>query len=191
VFFHKAENVLDGDLQGAKNIEMLEERITDIVGGLYPLEFENTTIYDTYTITSTFSAILQDLYPRDVLVQKTMQEFSEQVNAVAAVLYDHRMLTIADHYAEPKDKDIAQFCATYMQSFQNTVSRFPAVKVGKLKFEAENFVAFFMENRSDPKTYLFLLGRVGSFSSVEALDGEISGKLPNLFALLRIALKPE
>jgi hypothetical protein len=191
VFFHKAENALNGDLQGAKNIEMLQERIIDIVNGKYPLEFENTTIYDTYTITTTFSAIFQDLYPRDVLVQKTMQEFAEQINAVAAVLYDQHMLTIADQYAEPKDKDIAQFCATYMQSFQNTVVRFPSVKASRLKFEAENFVAVFLDNRSDPKTYLFLLGRVGSFPSLEALDPEIAARLPGLFALLRIALKSD
>ncbi|NMC04657.1 MAG: hypothetical protein GYA24_05565 [Candidatus Lokiarchaeota archaeon] len=191
VFFHKAENVLNGDLQGAKNIEMLQERITDIVGGLYPLEFENTTIYDAYTITATFSAILQDLYPRDVLVQKTMQEFAEQMNAVAAVLYDHRMLTIADHYAEPKEKDIVQFCATYMQSFQNTVSRFPAVKASRLRFEAENFVAVFVENESEPKTYLAMMGKVGFFPSMDTLNADVAAKLPNLFTLLRIALKSE
>ncbi|MBN2150195.1 MAG: 50S ribosome-binding GTPase [Candidatus Lokiarchaeota archaeon] len=191
VFFHKAENVLNGDLQGAKNIEMLQERIIETVDNRFPLDFENTTIYDTYTITSTFSAIFQDLYPRDLLVQKSMQDFAEQVNAVAAVVYDRHMLTIADYYAEPKDKDIAQFCSTYMQSFQVTVNRFPAVKAGRLKFEAENFAAVFVENRSDPKTYLFLLGRVGAFPSIEALDTEVAALLPELFARLRIALKSE
>ncbi len=189
VFFHKAENVLNGDLQGAKNIEMLQERIIDIVSGRFPLEFENTTIYDTYTITSTFSAIFQDLYPRDVLVQKTMQDFADDINAVAAVLYDQHMLTIADYYAVAKDKDIAQFCSTYLQSFQKTVTRFPSVKANRLKFEAENFVAAFIENGSDPKTYLFLLGRAGAFPSLEALDPKIAARLPEMFALLRIALK--
>ncbi len=191
VFFHKAEAVLNGDLEGAKNIEMLQERIMDIVGGRFPLEFENTTIYDTYTITTTFSAIFQDLYPRDVLVQKTMGDFAEQINAVAAVLYDKHMLTIADYYAEAKDKDIAQFCATYMQSFQNTVSRFPSVQASRLKFEAENFVAVFLDNHTDPKTFLFLLGRVDSFPSLQLLDPQISDKLPGLFALLRIVLKAD
>ncbi|MEX2683963.1 MAG: ADP-ribosylation factor-like protein [Candidatus Sigynarchaeota archaeon] len=189
VFFHKAENVLNGDLQGAKNIEMLQERIIDIVGGNFPLEFENTTIYDTYTITSSFSAIFQDLYPRDVLVQKTMKDFAEEINAVAAVLYDQHMLTIADYYADIKDKDIAQFCSTYLQSFQKTVIRFPSVKASKLKLDAENFAAVFLENGSDPQTYLFLLGRVGSFPSLEALGPKIAAMLPQMFTLLRVALK--
>jgi len=189
VFFHKAENVLNGDLQGAKNIEVLQERIIDIVNGRFPLEFENTTIYDTYTITSSFSAIFQDLYPRDVLVQKTMKDFAEEIGAVAAVLYDQHMLTIADYYADVKDKDIAQFCSTYLQSFQKTVTRFPSVKASRLKFEAENFAAAFLECRSDPLTYLFLLGHVDKIPSIDLLEPKISARLPGMFALLRIALK--
>nr|MDO8113011.1 ADP-ribosylation factor-like protein [Candidatus Sigynarchaeota archaeon] len=191
VFFHKAENMLNGDLQLAKNVEMLQDRLLDINNGRFKMEFENTTIYDAFTITSTFSTILQDLYPRDVLVQKTMKEFAERLNAVAVVLFDRRILTIADYFQDPKYKDVAQFCATYMQTFQSSVSRFPGVQATRLKFEVETFETMFQENVSDPKTYLFLLGTKGSLPTLDQISKEISAILPELFVSLRIALKSE
>lgn len=188
VFFHKAEDVLDQD---DKNIDMLQERLLDINGERFQMEFEKTTIYQTWTITSTFSAILQDLYPRDVLVQKTMKEFADRLNAIAVILFDRRVLSIADYFQDTKYKEIAQFCATYMQSFQSSISRFPGVQATKFKYELENLEAVFQTNPSDPETYLFLLGEKGSMPQLEKIQEEISTILPELFVSLRIALKNE
>jgi GTPase SAR1 family protein len=189
VYLHKAETMLNGDMQAAKNVDLLQERILDLNAGRFKIEFENTTIYDTYTITASFSAILQDLYPRDVLVQKTMKEFAERLAAVAVVLFDRRVITIADYFADPKDKEITQFCATYMQSFQNSLNRFPNVKAARLKIEVENFEAIFLENASDPKTYLFILSGKGKMPPLDTVHESISAILPELFVMLRIALK--
>jgi GTPase SAR1 family protein len=186
VFFHKSEELLD---EGGKNIDMLQERLLDINSGRFVMEFEKTTIYQAWTITSTFSAIFQDLYPRDVLVQKTMKEFAERLNASGVILFDRRVLTIADYFQDVKLKELAQFCATYMQSFQSSISRFPGVQASKFKFELENMEAMFQANNSDPETYLFLFGENGSIPSLDKVQGEIAAIIPEMFAALRIALK--
>jgi len=186
VFFHKSEEILE---QGDKNIDTLQERLLDINGGRFQMEFEKTTIYQTWTITSSFSVIFQDLYPRDVLVQKTMKEFAERLNTVAVILFDRRVLTIADYFQDIKYKEIAQFCATYMQSFQSSISRFAGVQASKFKYELENLEAMFQSNNSEPETYLFLLGETGSMPPLDKIQDEISAILPEMFAALRIALK--
>jgi hypothetical protein len=192
-FIHKAEKVLlEGDLEGAQRIELLKSKITEIDSGRNQLQFRTTTIYDPWTITTAFSDIFQDLYPKDVLVNKIMEEFATRLNADAIVLLDRRIITVASFERDEKYKSLIQFCAPYIFTFSNSLGRFQGVEKSHLKVELDNYEFVFTENKEvEPKTFLFLLGKKGQIPPLDTISAEISAILPELLASLRVALPPQ
>ncbi|MHA1898376.1 MAG: ADP-ribosylation factor-like protein, partial [Promethearchaeota archaeon] len=90
IFFHKYDPDLkkSAPVETAKKILELKNQINNIIDGRHKVEFFKTSIYDLWSIMAAFSKILLTLYPQSELIEKTMEEFSEKINAEAMLLLD-------------------------------------------------------------------------------------------------------
>nr|MDO8115978.1 hypothetical protein [Candidatus Sigynarchaeota archaeon] len=186
VFLHKAEEIFDGDLDSAKRVELFKQRLSDINQERFDIQFAMTTIYDLWTIRSTFSAIFQELYPRDQLIEKTMKELALRLNASAVALFDPRIIEMAGYAADPKNKDLVRFCAPYLYTFKSSVGKLQGIVASKVKVDMEGLELLFLETgTAESKLYFIALGGGNVLPSIDVASKEISTLLPELFAFLR------
>ncbi len=186
VFLHKAEDIFDGDLESARRVELFKQRLMEINQDRFDIQFAMTTIYDLWTIRSTFSAIFQELYPRDQLIEKTMKELATRLNASAVALFDQRIIELAGYASEPKMKDLLRFCAPYLYTFKSSVGKLQGITTSKVKVDMEGLELLFLETGTGSMRLHFIaVGQGNVLPGIELASKEISTLLPELFAFLR------
>ena len=103
IFFHKYDPQLIRSLKTVidKKITELKKEIEEKVN-YKKIHFFCTSIHDPYTIMSTMSEILLELYPKSELVQKTIEEFAKKLNCHGLLVVDKNSIIIGSHFI---DKD--------------------------------------------------------------------------------------
>ncbi|MHA1791732.1 MAG: ADP-ribosylation factor-like protein [Promethearchaeota archaeon] len=193
VFFHKSEKILlENDSEGEKNIELLTEKIVDINKKRFFLEFKITTIYDIWSISSSFASIMQKIYAPSELIGKAMKELAENLNAEASVLFDENVLMLANFLKDKEYGELIQYTAPYFFTFQNFEARLKGkLKIDKMKLQLDQYEFLFIENRNQkPRLFLLLIGKTGTLPPLEKVS-EIADQIPDLFIQLGINLGSE
>ena len=89
IFFHKMDpSYIDEQSKVKLNglLKDLEEKVEKIIKGQFDVSFNRTTIYDLWSIISSFSAILLELYPQSDLLDKTMNDFAQKISPCDGIL---------------------------------------------------------------------------------------------------------
>jgi GTPase SAR1 family protein len=125
IFFHK----LDPDYL-KENLLRIESMISDvkskigkIVNNEFEVNFSKTTIYDLWSVVSSFSQILLRLYPQSELVDKTVKEFSSKIKAEAMIVLDHNSLVISQYFKDDASKDVLQSTVPYFLTLNDSFTR--------------------------------------------------------------------
>ncbi|MHA1681986.1 MAG: ADP-ribosylation factor-like protein [Promethearchaeota archaeon] len=190
VFFHKAEKVLlENDTGGERTVEMLSSRFGEINNGRFYMEFKITTIYDIWSISSSFASIMQKIYKPSELIGKAMKDLADNLEAEVAVLFDENVLMLAHYLRDERYNDLVNYTAPYFFTFKNFETRFQGqIKTDKMRLELDQYEFLFIENREhQPKLYLLLIGNRGTLPGLDEV-GKIAEQIPEIFLQLGIGL---
>ncbi|MFX0099019.1 MAG: ADP-ribosylation factor-like protein [Candidatus Hodarchaeota archaeon] len=187
VFFHKAERLLiEENVEDRRGMDLLLGRFADINHERFELGFKITTIFDVWTITSSFSDIMLKLHPRGELIDKTVKELANNLNAEAVILFDKNILILAQYFPDKSLKILAQYIAPSLFKIESVLDRFEDVKKDKMKLEMEDYEVGFMDFKdSKPRIYLVAIARPGKLPRFNDLD-RLTTALPDLFLSLGI-----
>ncbi|MHA1274039.1 MAG: hypothetical protein ACTSQS_11465 [Promethearchaeota archaeon] len=125
VFFHKYDPAIVKSAGNEINnfILNLKEKIKQMTT-YEKIFFYNTSIYDLSTIINAISEILLSLYPKSELIEKTIKQFAEKINAEGVVLIDDNSLIVGSYYSTKESKNLLNASTPYFltlnDSFQLT-----------------------------------------------------------------------
>jgi GTPase SAR1 family protein len=127
IFFHKTDPTYAKNegihLEGL--ISQLKDEIRNIVEEEFNVSFSNTTIYDLWTIISSFSDLLLKIFPQSELLDKTIQEFAlslEKENACNAILVlDSNSLVIGQYFENEESKQILTKSTPYFLTLNDSL----------------------------------------------------------------------
>ncbi len=124
VFFHKFDPELSERTQNSLN-----ELILDVQNKIQTkvdyniFFFYNTTIYELSTIINAMSEVLLTLYLKSEIVEKTIKNFAEKINAEAAQLIDNNSLIVGSYYKNEKAKEILIATAPHFLNLSDSFSK--------------------------------------------------------------------
>ncbi|MHA1674005.1 MAG: ADP-ribosylation factor-like protein [Promethearchaeota archaeon] len=125
IFFHKA----DPEYLKLNNVHIrgkladLKDRIRKLVNEEFEVTFFETTIYELWSIISSFSQILLRLYPLSELLDQTITEFSEKVEADAAIVLDQNSLVIANYFKDEASRGTIQNSTPYFLTLLDSLDK--------------------------------------------------------------------
>ncbi|MHA1522304.1 MAG: ADP-ribosylation factor-like protein [Promethearchaeota archaeon] len=125
IFFHKA----DPEYLKLNNVHIrgklvdLKDQIRNIVNAEFDVTYFETTIYELWSIISSFSQILLGLYPLSELLDKTISQFSEKVEADAAIVLDQNSLVISNYFKDTESKRIIQNSTPYFLTLLDSLDK--------------------------------------------------------------------
>ncbi|TFH31013.1 MAG: hypothetical protein E4G98_00935 [Promethearchaeota archaeon] len=125
IFFHKA----DPEYLKLNNVHIrgkladLKDQIRKIVNEEFEVTFFETTIYELWSIISSFSQILLRLYPLSELLDQTITEFSEKVEADASIVLDQNSLVIANYFKDEESKRTIQNSTPYFLTLLDSLDK--------------------------------------------------------------------
>ncbi|MBD3186637.1 hypothetical protein GF325_07415 [Candidatus Bathyarchaeota archaeon] len=115
VLFHKAEKYLfeadDVEYEATKELERKIKLITD---NRYPISFEITSIYDPWSISSSFGKIYAELYPQEELIEETLETLAKELDASVVSIIDDNILPIATHANEKSEEKLVGYTVPYL-----------------------------------------------------------------------------
>jgi hypothetical protein len=101
-------------------ISDIKDKVAKVINNEFNVSFYKTTIYDLWSIISSFSQILLKLYPQSELVDKTIGEFSSKLHALGMLVLDSNSLVIAQTYINDKAKDILANTTPYFLTLNDS-----------------------------------------------------------------------
>ena len=185
VFFHKAdpEYIKLNDVHIKGKLVDLKDRIRKIVNEEFNVTFFETTIYELWTIMSSFSQILLQLYPLSHLLDETISQFSEKVNAESAIVLDQNSLLIAKYFSNEEARRIIQNSTPYFLTLLDSLDKNSEETKEMLVNRAEKqfFIARFPLEKTDGWIYLIIMRNQ---SEIPISQSEIDGYIKILYSIL-------
>ncbi len=126
IMLHKFDPVLkkNAPIETAKKILKIKSQIDEIIGDKHTVDYYKTSIYDLWTIMTTFSKIMLTLYPQSQLVDKTINEFADKMEADATIVLDANSLIVGQYFRTENARVVLEQCTPYFltlnDSFQNS-----------------------------------------------------------------------
>ena len=77
------------------------------------INFFCTSIYDPYTIMSSMSQILLELYPKSELIQKTIEEFAKKLDCEGLMIIDKNSIILGSHFKDVDSKKLLSSTLAY------------------------------------------------------------------------------
>ncbi len=181
IFFHKYDPTYAKNegihLEGL--ISQLKDEIRNIVEEEFNVSFSNTTIYDLWTIISSFSDLLLKIFPQSELLDKTIQEFAESLDECNSILVlDSNSLVIGQYFENEESKQIltksTPYFLTLNDSLENDVQgeQSMVIERGNKRFYTDQFrikraaQALFLILMTPKKGEHLLRERIDSFVSL-------------------------
>ncbi|MHA1371564.1 MAG: ADP-ribosylation factor-like protein [Promethearchaeota archaeon] len=192
VFLHKSELViLENDEKCQANIDLLKRRFAVINSekGNFSIFFKITTIYDIWSISSSFSDILRRIYPPSALISKSLEKLANSLNAEAMALFDEHIITLANFLKDEKYKDAIQFSVPYFFTLVSSMSNVELADIhaDKIAMQLEGYDFLFFEIKTKPKIYLYILGKQDTLPKLKDVD-QIIADFPELFLSLGVSV---
>ena len=128
IFFHKYDPTYAKNegihLEGL--ISQLKDEIRNIIEEEFNVSYSNTTIYDLWSIISSFSDLLLKIFPQSELLDKTIQEFAESFNAKeekcnAILVLDSNSLVIGQYFENEESKQILTKSTPYFLTLNDSL----------------------------------------------------------------------
>ncbi|MFX0082179.1 MAG: ADP-ribosylation factor-like protein [Candidatus Hodarchaeota archaeon] len=114
VFFHKCDPKLIHSVEKVieKQINDLKKEIID-TANYEKIHFFCTSVYDPYTIISSMSQILLELYPKSQLLQKTIEEFANKLNCEGLMIIDKNSIILGSYFKDDESKKLLSNTIAY------------------------------------------------------------------------------
>ena len=114
IFFHKCDPIL---LQNVENeiegqIDSLKKEII-VTANYKDIRFFCTSIYNPYTIISSISQILLELYPKSELIQKTIEEYAKKLNCEGLIIIDKNSIILGSCFIDDVSKKLLSSTIAY------------------------------------------------------------------------------
>lgn len=127
IFFHKFDPIYAKNegihLEGL--ISRLKDEIRNIIEEEFNVSYSNTTIYDLWTIISSFSDLLLKIFPQSELLDKTIQEFAESFDSLekcnAILVLDSNSLVIGQYFENEESKQILSKSTPYFLTLNDSL----------------------------------------------------------------------
>ncbi|MFX1375847.1 MAG: ADP-ribosylation factor-like protein [Promethearchaeota archaeon] len=123
VFFHKCDPKLIKSVENEieDQIDKLEKEIIETVN-YGKIHFFSTSIYEPYTIMSSISQILLELYPKSELIQKTIEEFANKLNCEGLIIIDKNSIILGSCFKDEQSKKILSSTIAYFLTLNDIFS---------------------------------------------------------------------
>lgn len=160
IFLHKADPEWLQSVEDFQSsyVDSLEMRFREATGDGFQAFFQITSIFDPWTIMSSFSDVLLHLYPQSELVDRSIQEFSLKIQADGMVILDQNALILGQYYRESEYKMLFESVFPYVlqlwESFRNT--RQNIKKMVFLVDEVEYLCQALTDPASNSEKYVFV-----------------------------------
>ncbi|MBD3194677.1 MAG: hypothetical protein GF317_06465 [Candidatus Lokiarchaeota archaeon] len=168
IFFHKYDPVLSQNaLNKYKEIIMdLKQNIIEKIK-YDDFHFIKTSIFDISSIIKGISEILLELFPKAILIEKTIKEFAEKSSAEGVVLLDNNSLIIGDFFIDNEIEELLNnsmpYFLTLHDRLKNAKSEEKNLENGLFSIEtAGKFFIFNKINLGDEIEPYFILIVKGS-----------------------------
>ena len=114
IFFHKCDPKLIHNVEYEIEAQIDELRKEIIETANYKkINFFCTSIYDPYTIMSSMSQILLELYPKSELIQKTIEEFAKKLDCEGLMIIDKNSIILGSHFKDVDSKKLLSSTLAY------------------------------------------------------------------------------
>ncbi len=121
IFLHKAdpEWMRAAEDYQAGYVETLEDKFRKSAPD-HQMLFQITSIFDPWTIISSFSEVLLHLYPKSELVDRSIEEFAKKLKAEGMVVLDNNALILGQYFTDVDQKQDFEDVTPYvLQLFEN------------------------------------------------------------------------
>ncbi|MHA1682224.1 MAG: ADP-ribosylation factor-like protein [Promethearchaeota archaeon] len=140
VLFHKAERLLfEANQDDINNMEALEGMIRGVNNNRFNVKFETTTIMDLWSISRTFSKIINEMYPADERMKELMRELAKEKNAIVTMVIDDHLLPIADNVESPEQEELVKNTAPYLFQIKEKLQSMKSKTSSNLKVLWEDY----------------------------------------------------
>ena len=114
IFFHKCDPKLINSIEKEieKQIDELKKEIIE-TANYEKIHFFCTSIYDPYTIISSMSQILLELYPKSQLIQKTIEEFTKKLDCEGLIIIDKNSIILGSCFKDDESKKLLSSTIAY------------------------------------------------------------------------------
>ena len=114
IFFHKCDPKLIHSVE-----HEIEAQIDDIkkeiieTANYNQINFFCTSIYDPYTIMSSMSQILLELYPKSELIQRTIEEYAKKLDCEGLIIIDKNSIILGSTFKDDVSKKLLSSTIAY------------------------------------------------------------------------------
>jgi len=114
IFFHKYDPKLIQTIQTEiqTQIDEIKEGIIDTLN-YRKINFFSTSIYEPYTIINAISKILLELYPKNQLIQKTVEEFAKKLDCEGLMIIDKNSIILGSYFNGDNSKKLLSNTIAY------------------------------------------------------------------------------
>lgn len=187
VLFHKAERYLmEADETELMYIEDLKGRITEAHGKEYDIEFDITSIYDSWSVNNAFGKIFNKIYPRPERLDALMKEITHDLKASVLAILDDNILPVASH-SESLDKDtIIGYTAPFLYKLKENLKKSGETSSDLIVLQEEGYGFVFIDMPLAPvPLYLLAIGMRDIKTKAQVVD-KIFDLAPRLYDALGI-----
>ena len=120
IFFHKCDPKLIHNVEHEieAQIEELKKEIIE-TANYKNIQFFCTSIYDPYTIMSSMSQILLELYPKSELIQKTIEEYAKKLDCEGLMIIDKNSIILGSSFKNDISKKLLRSTIGYFLSIND------------------------------------------------------------------------
>ncbi len=171
VFLHKFDPdwVEESPNKRADIVEIVHDKFGSINADRHQLFFQTTSIFEPWSIISSFSEILLLLYPKSELVDKTVQEFAGKLEADGILVLDNNALILGQYFKTPEDREIFKATTPHFLTlhdgfvYQRVESSIMGVEIGGSYY----LFSKLKEEGTDEPRYLLVKKAVNEFDNAE------------------------
>ncbi|QEE16481.1 ADP-ribosylation factor-like protein [Promethearchaeum syntrophicum] len=181
IFFHKFDPTYAKNegihLEGL--ISQLKDEIRNIIEEEFNVSYSNTTIYDLWSIISSFSDLLLKIFPQSELLDKTIQEFAESLdsNCNAILVLDSNSLVIGQFFENEESKQILTKSTPYFLTLNDSLEddvqgeQSMIIERGNKRFFTDQFR---IKRASEPLFLIIMTPKRGEHLLREKIDSFIT-----------------
>ncbi|MFW9874439.1 MAG: ADP-ribosylation factor-like protein [Candidatus Thorarchaeota archaeon] len=120
IFFHKCDPKIIHSVEKEidKHISNLKKEIIETLN-YDKILFFRTSIYDPYSIISSISQILLELYPKSQLLQKTIEEFAKKLDCEGLIVIDKNSIIIGSYFKNNNSQKLLSGTIGYFLSIND------------------------------------------------------------------------
>lgn len=120
IFFHKYDPKLIHSVENEikAQIEDLKKEINE-TAKYKNINFFCTSIYDPFTIMTSMSQILLELYPKSELIQKTIEEYARKLDCEGLIIIDKNSIILGSCFKDDESKKLLSSTIGYFLSIND------------------------------------------------------------------------